>query len=161
MMFAFSLASWPCSANPLLLPGQGNDAMALLLFMLVLPVFTFLFGPLTSLSSRKHEFEADAFAATHRGARPGVGAGQDVRGQCLDADARPAALGLLRLAPAGQRAHPPTETGGTSMRRAQRTATIIAAHGRHYLAEADGLKLQCVTRGKKTNVAVGDRVHIT
>jgi Zn-dependent protease with chaperone function len=38
--------------------------MALLLFMLVLPVFTFLFGPLTSLSSRKHEFEADAFAAS-------------------------------------------------------------------------------------------------
>ena len=43
----------------------------------------------------------------------------------------------------------------------QRSATIIAAHGRHYLAEADGLKLQCVTRGKKTNVAVGDIVHIT
>ncbi|MYM26204.1 ribosome small subunit-dependent GTPase A [Duganella sp. FT135W] len=43
----------------------------------------------------------------------------------------------------------------------QRLATIIAAHGRHYLAESDGLKLQCVTRGKKTNVAVGDIVHIT
>jgi ribosome biogenesis GTPase len=43
----------------------------------------------------------------------------------------------------------------------KRTATIIAAHGRHYLAEADGLKLQCVTRGKKTNVAVGDIVHLT
>ena len=42
-----------------------NSALALLLFMLVLPVFTFLLGPLTSLSSRKHEFEADAFAATH------------------------------------------------------------------------------------------------
>ena len=41
-------------------------------------------------------------------------------------------------------------------------ATIIAAHGRHYLAEtADGLKLQCVTRGKKTNVAVGDSVQLT
>jgi ribosome biogenesis GTPase len=43
----------------------------------------------------------------------------------------------------------------------QLTATIIAAHGRHYLAEADGVKLQCVTRGKKTNVAVGDLVHVT
>lgn len=40
-------------------------------------------------------------------------------------------------------------------------ATIIAAHGRHYLADADGLRLQCVTRGKKTNVAVGDRVQVT
>lgn len=40
------------------------------------------------------------------------------------------------------------------------TATIIAAHGRHYLADANGEKLQCVTRGKKTNVAVGDIVHL-
>ena len=40
-------------------------------------------------------------------------------------------------------------------------ATIIAAHGRHYLAEAGGVKLQCVTRGKKTNVAVGDIVDVT
>ncbi|WP_208280289.1 ribosome small subunit-dependent GTPase A [Massilia oculi] len=38
--------------------------------------------------------------------------------------------------------------------------TIIAAHGRHYLADVDGEKLQCVTRGKKTNVAVGDVVHL-
>jgi ribosome biogenesis GTPase len=40
------------------------------------------------------------------------------------------------------------------------TGTIIAAHGRHYVADADGEKLQCVTRGKKTNVAVGDIVHL-
>ena len=40
------------------------------------------------------------------------------------------------------------------------TGTIIAAHGRHYLADANGEKLQCVTRGKKTNVAVGDIVHL-
>jgi ribosome biogenesis GTPase len=37
---------------------------------------------------------------------------------------------------------------------------IIAAHGRHYLADVDGRKLQCVTRGKKTNVAVGDKVNL-
>jgi STE24 endopeptidase len=52
----------------------SNDAMALILFMLVLPVFTFVFGPLTSISSRKHEFEADAFAATHTDARDLVSA---------------------------------------------------------------------------------------
>lgn len=40
------------------------------------------------------------------------------------------------------------------------TGTIVAAHGRHYLAEVDGELLQCVTRGKKTNVAVGDIVHL-
>ena len=48
--------------------GTSNDAMALILFMLSLPVFTFLLSPLTSISSRKHEFEADAFAAKHSNA---------------------------------------------------------------------------------------------
>lgn len=43
----------------------SNDAMALLLFALILPVFSFLLSPLTSLGSRKHEFEADAFAVKH------------------------------------------------------------------------------------------------
>ena len=51
-----------------------NDAMALLLFMSVLPVFTFPLSPLTSISSRKHEFEADAFAASHSDARDLVSA---------------------------------------------------------------------------------------
>lgn len=37
--------------------------MALLLFMIVSPVFTFILSPLMSLFSRKNEFEADAFAA--------------------------------------------------------------------------------------------------
>jgi STE24 endopeptidase len=49
--------------DPMLL--ANNDAMALILFMLALPVFTFLLSPLTSITSRKHEFEADAFAAEH------------------------------------------------------------------------------------------------
>lgn len=43
----------------------GNQGFALVLFMLVLPVFTFSFAPLTSYLSRRHEFEADAFAARH------------------------------------------------------------------------------------------------
>jgi STE24 endopeptidase len=42
-----------------------TDAMALALFFLVLPVFLFPVTPLMSLYSRKHEFEADAFAAEH------------------------------------------------------------------------------------------------
>jgi len=45
-----------------------NDAMALLLFLLVLPIFTFVLAPLSALLSRKHEFEADAFAAKHSSA---------------------------------------------------------------------------------------------
>jgi len=42
--------------------------MALLLFFLVLPVFTFLFHPISSIYSRKHEFEADAYAAQNASA---------------------------------------------------------------------------------------------
>jgi STE24 endopeptidase len=52
----------------------NNDAMALILFTLVLPIFTFLFSPLVSLTSRKHEFEADAFAAQHTNAQDLVSA---------------------------------------------------------------------------------------
>ncbi|TNC98442.1 MAG: STE24 endopeptidase [Gallionellaceae bacterium] len=40
-----------------------STAIALLLFFMVFPVFTFLLHPLTSAYSRKHEFEADAYAA--------------------------------------------------------------------------------------------------
>ncbi|WP_066705617.1 M48 family metallopeptidase [Curvibacter delicatus] len=41
----------------------ANDALALLLFVLVSPVFSFFIAPLLALFSRKHEFEADAYAA--------------------------------------------------------------------------------------------------
>jgi STE24 endopeptidase len=40
-----------------------STALALLLFFMVLPVFSFLLQPLMSAYSRKHEFEADAYAA--------------------------------------------------------------------------------------------------
>ncbi len=40
-----------------------SKAIALLLFFLVLPVFSFLLSPVLSAYSRKHEFEADAYAA--------------------------------------------------------------------------------------------------
>ena len=40
-----------------------NTAMALILFFLVAPAFTFPLSPLTSMLSRRHEYEADAYAA--------------------------------------------------------------------------------------------------
>ncbi|MFT4191165.1 MAG: M48 family metallopeptidase [Comamonas sp.] len=49
--------------------GGPNDALALLLFMLVLPVFTYFMAPLTAASSRRHEFEADAYAARQASGR--------------------------------------------------------------------------------------------
>ena len=42
----------------------ANDALALLLFMLVVPLFSFFVSPLFAQFSRKHEFEADAYAAS-------------------------------------------------------------------------------------------------
>ncbi|MCP3706739.1 M48 family metallopeptidase [Paraburkholderia sp. CNPSo 3274] len=47
----------------------GNEGLALVLFFLAVPVFLFFVTPLGSLSSRKHEFEADAFAATQTDAQ--------------------------------------------------------------------------------------------
>ena len=48
---------------------QASTYMALLLFALVMPVFTFAFQPLFSIFSRKNEFEADAFAAEQTDAK--------------------------------------------------------------------------------------------
>jgi STE24 endopeptidase len=45
-----------------------STATALLLFFLVLPVFTFLLHPIGSLYSRKHEYQADAYAASQANA---------------------------------------------------------------------------------------------
>jgi STE24 endopeptidase len=42
----------------------SNDAMALLLFFMAMPVFTFFFAPIFSFFSRKDEFEADHYAHT-------------------------------------------------------------------------------------------------
>jgi STE24 endopeptidase len=58
--------------------GLGVDdqstALALLLFFMALPVFTFLLHPVASAYSRKHEFEADAYAARQTDARELVNA---------------------------------------------------------------------------------------
>ena len=45
-----------------------NTALALILFFLAMPVFTFPLTPLMSHLSRRHEFEADAYAAEHAAA---------------------------------------------------------------------------------------------
>jgi STE24 endopeptidase len=42
---------------------HGGTAMGLLLFSMVLPVFLFPLAPLTSALSRRHEYQADAYAA--------------------------------------------------------------------------------------------------
>ena len=55
-----------------------NDALALLLFMMALPAFTFFVSPLLAIWSRRHEFQADAYA-------------------CAQADGRDLANALLKL----------------------------------------------------------------
>jgi STE24 endopeptidase len=47
---------------------SASAAMALVLFMIVLPQFTILLQPLGAALSRRHEFEADAYAAQHASA---------------------------------------------------------------------------------------------
>ncbi len=58
--------------------GAANDALALLLFALALPPLGFLLAPLAATLSRRHEFEADAYA-------------------CAQADGRDLANALLKL----------------------------------------------------------------
>jgi STE24 endopeptidase len=46
-----------------------NDGLALMLITLAAPVFTFFASPLMAAVSRKHEFEADAYAAQQSNAQ--------------------------------------------------------------------------------------------
>ncbi|MGI4778584.1 MAG: M48 family metallopeptidase [Janthinobacterium lividum] len=74
MLFAMSLAGFALlgwlSSKAWFYAGLGvqpnmaasNDALALLLFMLAVPVFGFFIAPLSARLSREHEFEADAYA---------------------------------------------------------------------------------------------------
>ena len=48
---------------------EPSPAAALLLFMLVMPVFTVFLKPLMAFFQRRYEFEADDFAAAHTQAR--------------------------------------------------------------------------------------------
>ncbi|EDT02464.1 Ste24 endopeptidase [Burkholderia ambifaria IOP40-10] len=52
----------------------SNAGAALVLFFLAIPVFLFFATPFSSLTSRKHEFEADAFAASQTDAQDLVSA---------------------------------------------------------------------------------------
>ncbi|MEO8013370.1 M48 family metallopeptidase [Polaromonas sp.] len=47
----------------------SNDALALLLFLMVVPLFSFFISPLMAMSSRRHEFEADAYAISQTDGR--------------------------------------------------------------------------------------------
>lgn len=62
--FYTGLGAIPSTAMAFGLPAH-DDALALLLFMLALPVFTFWIAPLMAHFSRRDEFEADAYAMQH------------------------------------------------------------------------------------------------
>ena len=68
-LLGFALLGWAASqawfyAGLGVTPSMGapNDALALILFLMVVPLFTFFLSPLMAQLSRRHEFEADAFA---------------------------------------------------------------------------------------------------
>lgn len=54
--------------------GSGQAALALLLFFMVMPLLSFLLGPIMSAYSRKHEFEADSYAVKQTNSRDLVNA---------------------------------------------------------------------------------------
>jgi STE24 endopeptidase len=78
-LFAASLAGFAllgfAATQPWFYTGLGvmpnlrgpTDALALLLFLLAVPVFSFFISPLMAQLSRKHEFQADAFAVAQTG----------------------------------------------------------------------------------------------
>ncbi len=81
LMFAMSLAGFALlgwlSSQLWFYTGLGvrpnllgaNDALALLLFLMVVPLFSFFVSPVMAQFSRKHEFEADAYAVSQTDGR--------------------------------------------------------------------------------------------
>jgi STE24 endopeptidase len=75
-LLGFALLGW-LAAQPWFYTGLGvapnlggrNDALALLLFLLALPVFMFFISPAMAQLSRRQEFEADAYAIAQTDAR--------------------------------------------------------------------------------------------
>ncbi len=63
-----ALARWPAFYAAFGIANPSPHA-ALLLFMFILPAYTYFLTPLGAWWSRKHEFEADEFAARHADAR--------------------------------------------------------------------------------------------
>ncbi len=74
-LLAFAVLGW-LSGRTWFYAGLGvqpnlaapNDALALLLFLLVVPVFGYFVSPLFAYVSRRHEFEADAYASSQSSA---------------------------------------------------------------------------------------------
>lgn len=66
-LVGLALLGW-AAAEPWFFSGLGvsthSHAVALVLFMLVVPVFSFFLHPMMTFLSRKYEFEADAYAAS-------------------------------------------------------------------------------------------------
>ena len=74
-LVGFAMLGWICQQTWFytglgVMPNMNgaNDALALLLFMMVLPLVSTFLSPLSAQLSRKHEFEADAFAVSHTSA---------------------------------------------------------------------------------------------
>ncbi|RPH54971.1 MAG: M48 family peptidase [Lysobacterales bacterium] len=63
-----ALARWPAFYAAFGIANPSPHA-ALLLFIFILPAYTYFLTPLAAWWSRKHEFEADEFAARHANAR--------------------------------------------------------------------------------------------
>ena len=85
--------------------GGPNDAVALLLFLLVAPVFGFFVSPLVAAGLAPPRVRGRCLCLhARRRPRSRGRAAQAARRQRLDADARPAVRALLLFAPAGLRA---------------------------------------------------------
>lgn len=71
-LLGLALLGW-LAGQPWFFTGLGverqGDALALILFILALPVFTVFLSPLMAHFTRRHEFEADAFAAENASAQ--------------------------------------------------------------------------------------------
>jgi Zn-dependent protease with chaperone function len=157
---AASTPAWACAQ-----PGGAQRRAGAAAVRLALPPFMFFVSPLAAQLSRRHEFEADAYAcAQARRPRPGQRAAEAARGQRRHADARPAVRALLLFAPAGVASgwpRCPRRLAGMSRdpratrprRRPKATSgLVVGAHGRHAWSKRPTANaVLCHPRGKKSD----------
>ena len=123
----------------------ASDAAALLLFVLVAPSFTWLLTPVGAAWSRRHEFQADAFAARYSDAGSLADALVALyQRQCQHAHAGPDPLGLLRFAPAAGRPDraaecrlrpAPARTRRSLVSDRDATGCVVESYGRRVVVE--------------------------
>ncbi|CAG0907420.1 unnamed protein product, partial [Darwinula stevensoni] len=148
--------------SPSMQPTLAN-AQALLLFFMVMPLFTFFVTPLSSIFSRKHEFEADDFAAQNSNKADLITAlvkMYEDNASTLTPDPVYSKI-FYSHPPAFERITHLQSAGRGDVAHSAEEGLVIASFGQHALVRLSAeVQIPCTQKGKKNAVVTGDWVQV-